>query len=471
MKTPFNLAREVGRPSQADALDVSGGWARPTLLTTPLDVAHMTDEISSAASSAASRWDLNAFAQMMGIKGKTAEVQLRGAHAREATLGFLDGELVDARLDDLRGEEAFFGLFVIERLELVTIHERAPEQRSIETPLTHLLMEAHWRAEERQQKRLLSTQEYTFEEIQAMLRAESMRATSETARVLPKPNISQAREVKQQSLANRLSRKLPQTPDGRHMPDRLSALEHDLDRLITSETVVPELDVTSPPELDAAMLDVLHTKLPKRPEHAQDADDLRELAHALASLSTTATRLPELDELTSVQEVQPDDTAELSAPSQEALLRAEVDAHAQAISGGVRWMLREQPPAVLHPLCQGVLRLPGCLWAGLVVGGEVRWHAHPLSAQADAAAQLEMTAQARFAFRTLRPTTPVERMVLIEGELLYMLEEIPSREGAFICLVVTTQETTLAATWWAIGQLMEESRLVAESGGGVYAGS
>lgn len=426
----------------------------------------MTDENASAAGSAASRWDLNAFAQMMGIKGKTAQVELRGAHEREGTLGFLDGELVDATLGELRGEEAFFGLFVLERLELVKIHERSPDQHTIETPLTHLLMEAHWRAEERQQKRLLSTQEYTFEEIQAMLRAESMRATSETARVLPRPNISQAREVKQQSLASRLSSKLPQTPDGRHMPERLSALERDLDRLTTSETVVPELDATSAPALDAAMLDVLNTKLPKRPEHELDADDLRELAHALASLSTTATRLPELDELTSVQqEGQRHDTAELSPLSQEALQRASADAPAQEAPRGVRWALREQPPAVLHPLCHGVLRLPGCLWAGLVVGDEVRWHEHPVSAQAHAAAQLEMTAQARFAFRELRPTTPVERMVLVEGDLLYMLEEVPAREGAFICLVVTMKETTLAATWWAIGQLMEEARLVAESGG------
>lgn len=89
-----------------------------------------------------------AFVQMIAIERETCALGV-SADGRHGLLFFVVGELFDAILDDLRGEEAAIVILGWEIADVETLAISEPPPRSIQAPLTFLLLEAMRRLDER----------------------------------------------------------------------------------------------------------------------------------------------------------------------------------------------------------------------------------------------------------------------------------------------------------------------------------
>jgi Domain of unknown function (DUF4388) len=88
-----------------------------------------------------------AFVQMIAIERETCALGV-SADGRHGLLFFVAGELFDAILDDLRGEEAAIVILGWEVADVETLAISETPPRSIQSPLTFLLLEAMRRIDE-----------------------------------------------------------------------------------------------------------------------------------------------------------------------------------------------------------------------------------------------------------------------------------------------------------------------------------
>ncbi len=88
-----------------------------------------------------------AFVQMIAIERETCALEVR-ADGRHGILSFVAGELCDAELDGLRGEAAAILVLGWDRAAIETRALSAPPPRSINAPLTFILLESMRRRDE-----------------------------------------------------------------------------------------------------------------------------------------------------------------------------------------------------------------------------------------------------------------------------------------------------------------------------------
>lgn len=88
-----------------------------------------------------------AFVQMIAIERETCALDVR-AEGRQGVLFFVEGDLCDAVLDDLRGEEAAIAILGWDVADVETHSIAESPRRSINAPLTFVLLEAMRRKDE-----------------------------------------------------------------------------------------------------------------------------------------------------------------------------------------------------------------------------------------------------------------------------------------------------------------------------------
>lgn len=88
-----------------------------------------------------------AFVQMIAIERETCALGVR-ADGRQGTLFFVEGDLCDAVLDELRGEEAAIQILGWDRADVETQSIAERPARSINAPLTFILLEGMRRRDE-----------------------------------------------------------------------------------------------------------------------------------------------------------------------------------------------------------------------------------------------------------------------------------------------------------------------------------
>jgi len=83
------------------------------------------------------------FLQLMEIEQKTCTIRLSGKHSESTgVLFFRDGELLDARVDDLQGKAAAYEIFSWDEVTLSIQNECPPMENKIQSDLQPIILEA-----------------------------------------------------------------------------------------------------------------------------------------------------------------------------------------------------------------------------------------------------------------------------------------------------------------------------------------